>query len=386
MATGSDGGPASSRKMIPRKSFQEAMELTRLPNKSNTTTQLYMSHCPAWKLGIDLPAFDRPDLLPGKGAYGGVTLAQAALAAARALESEEKKNDGSGFLGLHVNLFSDPLNQFFTDGFSQSIQGVFTMASMIDRPFIHEVTPVQTGRSFATRMVTSRQPKEASSNPKGPFPLSDGQLPLDDICYTSFTTFKRSTTSPANTQATESPQQRYRNILSTRAPDEWSHCPQVDIDLVREMFADEGPGGFPMLDMRKVEMMDFNKDRPISERRELLYYRPLKPIPKDDLNGHIALHAYAADRNGLIMLGNHLGFGHCHGRASTLSYSFYMHTNAEGAVMDDNKWWIAEIQWPRASAGRGMMECRIWNPDGKHIASSYQDGIIEPIRERANKI
>jgi acyl-CoA thioesterase len=247
----------------------------------------------------------------------------------------------------------------------------------MDRPFVYDVTDVHSSRTFATKFVQARQPLEASSQPKGPYPLSDADRPLGDVRFACLTTFKRPMASPAEKQ-TKSAQERYADILSQRAPDEWEASPQLDVEAVIDLFPNAGHGGFPMLDMYKVDMKAYNADKDVSEKRQLILYRPHKPIAEDDPNAHIVAHAYEADRNGLIMLTNHLGWGYTLGSAASLSYAFYVHVNAEEAVMKGDGWWIQEVYWPRVSAGRGTLESRIWSPEGKHVASGYQDGMALP--------
>jgi acyl-CoA thioesterase len=183
----------------------------------------------------------------------------------------------------------------------------------------------------------------------------------------------------------QSAQERYADILSQRAPDAWDASPQLDVDAVTVLFPNAGHGGFPILDMYKVDMTGYNADKEVPERRQLILYRPHKPIPEDDPNAHIVAHAFEADRNGLIMLTNSLGWGFNLGSAASLSYAFYVHVNAEEAVMKGDGWWIQEVYWPRVSAGRGLMESRIWSPEGKHVASGYQDGVAIPARKKEKK-
>lgn len=261
----------------------------------------------------------------------------------------------------------------------QSIQGVFTNPGLTDRPFIYEVTDLSSSRSFSTCLINARQPKAPSSQPDGPYPLSDADLPLGDICFTCLATFKRPLAGPSDVQDQPSPWQRYADILNSRPPDEWEASPQADIDFLRETFPMSGHAHFPILDLYKVDMTAFNASKPVPERRQLILYRLHKPLPSTDANAHILCHAFEADRNGLLMLGNHLGYGFKMGAVASLSYSFYVHVNAEEAVMDGEGWWIQEVSFPRASAGRGMMESRIWSPKGVHVASGYQDGMVLPM-------
>lgn len=175
-------------------------------------------------------------------------------------------------------------------------------------------------------------------------------------------------------QAPRSAQERYAHVLSSRAPAQWDVSPQLDLDLVTQLF----PGAFPVLALRKVDMTAANAGKPVAERRELIYYRPLVPLPCDDINAHIVCHAFEADRNGLLMLANHLGHGRNLGKAASLTYSFHVHVNPDEAVMDGQGWWLQEISWPRVSAGQCMIESKLWSPEGKHVASGYQDGIVVP--------
>lgn len=234
--------------------------------------------------------------------------------------------------------------------------------------------------------MTARHTAEPSSNPRGPFPLSDAQLPPGNIAFTCLATFKRPVIGPAEHQEEASPQKRFADILASRAPEEWDPSPQADIDFVRETDTTKGHGTFPILDMYKVDMTAFNADKAVPERRQLILYRPYKPLPQDDPNAHIVCHAFEADRNGLIMLGNHLGYGYNMGPVASLSYSFYVHVNPADAMMEGDGWWVQEIWWPRISAGRGMQETKLWSPKGVHVASGYQDGIILPAKTEKAKI
>ncbi|XWW94625.1 hypothetical protein V2A60_002570 [Cordyceps javanica] len=347
----------------------EAFEVSRVPG----STVQYTSKYPAWRPGADLPpgVEEQPTKTKTKkstttGVFGGVVYAQAPLAAARAIEFEETQSQVArkGYMGIH------------------SIQGVFTVAGHSDRPFVHEVTPVHTGKSFATRLVQTRQPKESSITEPGTgtFDPSDATKELNGVCFTCLTTFKRSMPSPDDVQEKQSPQVRFAGILARKPPQEWERPFIVHIDSVQEQVVrsgQTGPGTFPALEMYRVDMSEYNKDRAVPERRELILYRPYKTIPKDDPNAHIVCHAFEADRNGLTMLGCHLGYGHRWGRAASLSYAFYVHVNAEEAVMGDG-WWIQEASWPRVAAGRCTMVSKIWSPEGKHVASGYQDGMVVP--------
>lgn len=98
----------TSLEKCPRLSFQQAMELTRLPNRESGTGSVmlrFMNRQPPWATGDAIPweasGIPRP---PGtKVAFGGVVYAQAPLAAARAIESRADSNpDKDRAFGIHV--------------------------------------------------------------------------------------------------------------------------------------------------------------------------------------------------------------------------------------------------------------------------------------------
>ncbi|EEU42664.1 uncharacterized protein NECHADRAFT_95805 [Fusarium vanettenii 77-13-4] len=355
----------ASLEKCPRLSFQQAMELTRLPNRESGTGSVmlrFMNRQPPWATGDAIPweasGIPRP---PGtKVAFGGVVYAQAPLAAARAIESRADSNsDKDRAFGIH------------------SIHAVFTSPGLVDRPFVFEVSETQHGRSFATLLVNVRQPAEPSAEPAGPFSVKDSQKPLSAPCLTSIVTFRRPSSTTEVAQGIP-PSERYHAILTSKLPTEWEPCPQIDIDVFSRAFSDVGHGTFPILDMHKVDMTQYNSTRGSGEQKQLILYRPLSPLPEDDIDAHVVCHAFAADRNGLIMFGNQLGYGYGLGRAATLSYSFYVHVNAADAMFRGHGWWILEHSWPRYEAGRAAMSTLIWSPEGKHVATAYQDGILYP--------
>jgi hypothetical protein len=93
-----------------RNDLYEALKLSRLPDKQNSSQdggKRFMSRTPAWRPGDELPWKRTKDDFP-RGAFGGHVYAQAPLAAARAVEEDEKEagGNGNGKLGIHVSLQS----------------------------------------------------------------------------------------------------------------------------------------------------------------------------------------------------------------------------------------------------------------------------------------
>ncbi|KAL2272026.1 hypothetical protein VTJ83DRAFT_1397 [Remersonia thermophila] len=368
-------GPAADADVayppVPALPLQEAMAMVRLPPAGES--RRYMSQRAAYLPGSDfsaeteMPSFHR-------AAFGGHVYAQSALAATRALREveEEKGVKKEERLDLHT------------------INGFFTRPGIPSRPFLYEATPVTSSRTFGTVSVVARQPSRPSGSPTGDrYPLSDAALPLSPPSFVAICSFKRPEADSRGASAQEAPvQERFADVLASRAPEDWPPAPPVDITGVVEMVGADQEGRFPVAVMRKVDMAAYNAGRPVCERVELILYklRPPAPLREDgsgkeqewDANAHVAAHAYVADRNGLLVVGNHVGFGYSLGRAATLSYTFVVHVNAEEAVMrDEDGWWVQEMRFPRVGRGRGIVESKIWSPQGVHVATEYQDGLVQ---------
>ncbi|KAI1209038.1 Thioesterase/thiol ester dehydrase-isomerase [Annulohypoxylon truncatum] len=350
-----------------RLTFQEIMSLVPLEDgmADGKITKQYMSRRRAWCPEDDVPIAsemaypEQENSRRRKAAYGGHVYSQAGMAVSRAL-AETSQPASRRILGIHT------------------IHGYFSEAGFIDRPFIYNVTAIGTNTSFPNFLVTVRQPLSPSTNAVGDYyPLADATLPLGPVCFSAIVSFRP----PGISQhiAQELPvQTRFANILSSRPPSQWGPAPHIDIAKKLDDFPMKNPGSFPAVDMKKVDLTSFNEGKSLSDRRELLLYRLLAPLPADQPDSHVLTHAYEADRNGLLMIGNHVGFGYDFARAASLSYSFVVHVNPEDAIMSygENEWWVQEACFPRVEAGRAIIMSKIWSPKGVHVATEYQDGVI----------
>ncbi|KAL9944534.1 hypothetical protein D7B24_000228 [Verticillium nonalfalfae] len=360
-------------------SFDEVMNLIELPGSTSSPTKdpsspvRYAGLYPAWVLGDEIEGYT-----PMRQAYGGHVYTQSSLAAVRALEAARKAASPAqptpDMLGIH------------------SIQGVFAANVISDRPIIYEAKPVFMRRTFSSILVTARQPLEPT--PAGEstvFTREDADAPLGDVCFSCLCTFKLPEPASIDSQGT-SPHARYAALLRSRPPHTWPHSPQVDLDLVRTYFPGAGPGNFPILDMKKVDMAAINEGKPLQARRELILYRLRAPLPASAPNHHILAHVYESDRNGILMLANHAGLGMALAAGASLTYSYFVHVNPEQAVMkygaqeDESVWWIQETFFPRVANGRGTLMIKTWSPEGLHVATGYQDGFIKGFKDVNEKL
>lgn len=120
----------------PRMDFQDFMELVQVPENIHSQgpgVKRYMSRQPAWMAGNELPWDELFRNLKGPrprhsglGVFGGCVYAQAPLAAARAIEEEERRQTAATGLvkpvpGIHVsrsrfNIASPVLPCLYRDG------------------------------------------------------------------------------------------------------------------------------------------------------------------------------------------------------------------------------------------------------------------------------
>ncbi|QBZ62025.1 hypothetical protein PoMZ_10899 [Pyricularia oryzae] len=390
-----------------RLSFQEIMELTELPVDAEAAqrgvVRRFMSRRPAWLPGSDI---ERIEELCGEGkpfwhaplaSFGGHVYAQSGMAAARVVDAEEKagpSDERQRRRGVHT------------------VHGYFTTFVFSDRPIFYEVSPITNAQfSFKTYLVTARQPTETSSRPPRHgwdcpggnnsyrFPDKDAKRQrwsdLKPICFSATVSFKLPEPHAAGvSEQEESAQRRFSSILALRRPEDWLPAPRLDVDDVVAALERRGDvdcqrrvGSFPAVDMKKVDMTAYNAGRPLFEQRQLILYRILRPLQGTDAvndNAHALVHAYEADRNGLLMAWNAIKFNSRIKMVTSMSYSFVVHTNLQDAIMrhesqtldGKSEWWLQEVFYTRAANGRVLMEAKIWSPHGVHVATIYQDGMV----------
>jgi acyl-CoA thioesterase len=128
--------------------------------------------------------------------------------------------------------------------------------------------------------------------------------------------------------------------------------------------------------MRKVDMTQRNSTKHPSDWTNINIYRPIGIISLEDYNLNACAHIYASDRNSLYIVSNAVGFGDEVGTMGSLSHSVVLHVSSKELPLKTGEWWIQEAWTPRSGQGRGMHESRIWDSTGKHIASSWQEGMV----------
>ncbi|KAI9372723.1 Thioesterase/thiol ester dehydrase-isomerase [Aspergillus egyptiacus] len=274
-----------------------------------------------------------------------------------------------------------------------SMSGTFILAGRAEVPYIYTVRHLRDGAVYCTRAVDARQ---------------DGR-----ICFSGIVSFKRAEKRDAFGHQPPSAQERYRSILESKRPEEQPVSPSVDsetwISQVRSGKVAEPE--FPGLDVRKVDMTGFNdspeiKRSPEKYRQLALYSLTGSPdagagTEKEGLrlrereaegefdNLYACAHMYASDKNSLLLIPRALGIREWRALAS-LTLTIVLHLHGEplrmidwDAVQDEcqtaevpKKWFIQETSTPQSGESRGVHQSWLWAPDGKLLATCYQDGMM----------
>ncbi|KAI9827741.1 MAG: hypothetical protein M1832_004230 [Thelocarpon impressellum] len=279
---------------------------------------------------------------PGLATYGGHVLAQAAWAASQTVRA--------GFV-VH------------------NVQCLFTLPGDAERAFVYAVQRVRDGGSYCTRAVTVRQPD------------GDGSADGDGVCFTCICSFKRDEESSFAHQHEARLEARYGEVLRGKRPEDHGLAPAIDTPWYRKLALDESiVEQFPGLDMRKVDMSAYNAGRPPSEARQLQYYTCTGALPRGDANLAACAHLYASDRNSLFLISSAHGVGDSFTGMGSVSHSVVFHGPSQDLLFADGgrerAWFCQEAWTSRSAAGRALHESKIWDGRGRHVASTWQDGLI----------
>ncbi|KAJ5620654.1 hypothetical protein N7510_004638 [Penicillium lagena] len=306
---------------------------------------------------------------PGEGtrSFGGHVYAQSAYAASKTVDK--------GFM-IH------------------DMTGSFILAGRLDVPYIYTVRHIRDGKMYCTRSVDARQ---------------NGK-----ICFSGLCSFKRDEKQQTFGHQPQTAQQRFAPILNAKRAEEQPLSPSVDadwwIDAVNQGNIVERE--FPGLDVRKVDMEDYNsspevKDHP-EKYRQLTQYRmkgspdldpcaTISQIREREAEGeydnlYACAHMYASDKNSLLLIPRALGIKHWTEMASLTLMVIVHHYGPALRMVDWDavdkdsgkadplnlpmKWFVQENWTPRSAENRAVHESYLWSPDGTLLATTIQDSML----------
>ncbi|KAL4927333.1 acyl-CoA thioesterase [Aspergillus undulatus] len=354
-----------------RPTFAQALNLEKLSTSTPLSlageaeeNEVYMSTFPAISY----------DYAPGQPlstnrSYGGHTFAQAMWAASLAInDPNPHSRSGSGSeSGLRIH----------------EANGYWTQSGHANRPFIYTVKTLSLTRSFALQQVTARQPTTPSD--ACPFPASDADKELGPVAFVLTCSFKlkeRGGGDGGSGYWLNFDAGKYGAILR-RDP---ALLPK---DVV---FNGIKLAEFPSIDVRTheyssgIESESESKNETGTSYRRLHLYRASEPLRIDKLNPNLiaALHAYVSDRAGLSVLLRTFGATEL-GASGSLNHKIIFHVSPEEMPINginDKGWFTQEMSSCRGGEGRGVIESRIWNPEGVLVATTIQDALFRRVSDK----
>lgn len=268
--------------------------------------------------------------------------------------------------------------------------GSFILGGRLDVPYTYTVRHVRDGFMYCTRSVDARQ---------------DGR-----ICFSCLCSFKRDEGENTFSHQPQAVQERFKDILSAKRPEDQTVSPSIDADwwIKALQQGDITEREFPGLDVRKTDMQGFNESKEVKaspeKYRQLSQYR-LKGSPDADPtatlaqikereqageydNLYICAHMYSSDRNSLLLIPRALSLKRWTAMSS-LTLMVVIHRHGEALRMIDwdavsrsedseiiMKWFIQEGWTPQSAENRAVHESNLWAPDGTLIGTSMQDSML----------
>lgn len=268
--------------------------------------------------------------------------------------------------------------------------GSFLLGGRLDIPFTYMIRRLRDGFMYCIRSVEVRQ---------------EGQ-----VCFTGICSFKRDEGTESFHHQPPALSERFAPIISSKSPDDQQISPNVDADWWIEIIQESNitERDFPGLDVRKIDMLDYNNRKEIKENpdkyRQLAQYR-LKGSPDEDPSASLSqikekdrageydnlyacAHMYACDKNSIMLIPRALGIRHWTDITS-LTLVVIVHQHSDSFRMIDwekspspngshipMKWFIQEGWTPQSAENRGVHESYLWGPDGTLVATTLQDSML----------
>lgn len=128
-------------------------------------------------------------------------------------------------------------------------------------------------------------------------------------------------------------------------------------------------------------MKSYNAPRQPPDRRQLTYYSTIGTLPPvhEVPNLHACAHLYASDRNSLFIIPRFWEIEDNFLLAS-LNHTVVFHGGAEtldmASAREEERWFVQESWTDRLGDGRGIHHSRLLDANGRHVASTMQDGMV----------
>lgn len=244
--------------------------------------------------------------------------------------------------------------------------GLFLLPGKNSVPFIYLVESLRTGKSYSTRCIKVYQIEKHEVEA---FRFDDKYL-----CFISIGSYKAPELNAAlKHQLNLDPQLNLSHDDIEKLP--WA--PDVDTPMWIK-YAEQNnlqPEVHP-IEARKMDTSEYNKNRKVSDRRIMNFFKSHHPLSADP-NLHIAALLYMSDRNSLFTIVNVMDEEFMIKQIASIDHSFVCH-NLDPRV--DLDWLAMETYTTRAFDNRGLYQGRIYDSNNRLICSFMQDGVLRLIK------
>jgi acyl-CoA thioesterase II len=126
------------------------------------------------------------------------------------------------------------------------------------------------------------------------------------------------------------------------------------------------------VEARKMDTTEYNKNRKVTDRRIMHFFKSHHPL-SDDPNLHVAALLYMSDRNSLFTILNVMDEEYMIKQIASIDHSFVCH-NLDPRV--DLDWLAMETFTTRTFDNRGLYQGRVYDSNNRLICSFMQDGVL----------
>lgn len=136
---------------------------------------------------------------------------------------------------------------------------------------------------------------------------------------------------------------------------------------------------FPGMFTSILPLEKHHKGVPVLQRRNIYIYSRQQDGPSTDPNLDACAHMFHSDRESVWGIVRQFGLLGVLNAASSLSHTVIFHGGPDSVRFkdgDEQRWFFLETGSKRLADGRGLHDGKIWDAEGRHIASTLQDGAI----------
>ncbi|KAF2874452.1 thioesterase-like superfamily-domain-containing protein [Massariosphaeria phaeospora] len=265
-----------------------------------------------------------------------------------------------------------------------SIVGTFLGPALTDRPLRARITTIRQTRTFATRQVQISQVQDDGTERPCLVTLADFQVREEKNLLTYSAKPSKQYTHYSKLEGTKEQHQRLvkAGTINQKFVDGYAKSFGMMSTIHETRACPEGIFAQNLNGIAK-HLPTTQDTLPLTSRSTADWFRAIDPLPSDSQAEHVANLAFFADA---AIAFAPLSFNHMFldeaAACSSLDFALRLFTND----LDMNQWHLREITTSVGNAGRTYSEGRVWDEEGRCVASMTQQGIMRAANEKKGKL